>query len=79
MDELTKIGIAVRFDGIGEPQIEIDELKKLNLDVTTMMAFVSNMTCETCNITFKQNILNEQASRERLLSTKNILDKLFQG
>lgn len=73
--------ITVRSEGSpsGELQTKSDETYKLNLDVTSMMAFVSNMTCETCNITFKQKILNDQASRERLKSTRAILDQLFQG
>lgn len=52
---------------------------KLNLDVTTMMAFVSALTCESCDWNFTQQILSEQAQRERLASTKAFLDKLFQG
>lgn len=73
------MGIIVRFNGNGDLQTKSEEINKLNLDVTTMMAFVSNMTCETCDITFGQKILNDQACQERLVSTKAILDNLFQG
>lgn len=76
--------ISVRVDGkdlmenqsvqVYEPQITT-----LNLDVTTMMAFVSSMTCESCNFSFSQPILDEQARRERLVPTKKILDEIFKG
>lgn len=54
-------------------------VNKLNIDVTAMMAFVSNLTCETCNLTFRHKILNDQALQEQKQSTKAILDKFFQG
>lgn len=43
------------------------------------MAFISSLTCESCNWEFDQNILTEQAVRESLFSTKKFLDDLFQG
>lgn len=73
--------IDVRING--KSRVEMEELtgtiSKLNLDVTTMMAFVSSLTCESCNWKFTQPILSEQAQRERLASTKTFLDELFQG
>lgn len=78
-DQLTEMQIIVKFNGNGELQTDNDEITKLNLDVTTLMAFVSNMTCEACNITLSHKILNDQAQRERLVSTKAVLDQLFKG
>lgn len=60
--------IIVRIVGDGELQSESNNIVKLNLDVSTLMAYTSNMTCENCNSTFKQKILNDQAIRERLAS-----------
>lgn len=71
--------IIVQNNGTGEQQTKSEEINKLNLDVTAMFAFVSNMTCEICNPTFSQKILNDQAQQELLVSTKAILDELFQG
>lgn len=69
----------MRINGNGDLLAESEEINKLNLDVSTMMAFISNMTCEICDITFSQKILNDQARREQLVSTKAFLDELFQG
>lgn len=44
-----------------------------------MMAFVSSLTCESCNFAFDQPILTQQAERESICPTKKYLDKLFQG
>lgn len=55
------------------------DIKLLNVDVTTLMAFVSSLTCESCNWEFDLNILTEQAACESLASTKEFLDNLFQG
>lgn len=81
---LTKMQITVRINGKIQDElveaVEKNEITtKLNLDVTTMMAFVSNLTCESCDWLFSQPILNEQACRERKISTKLFLDELFQG
>lgn len=54
-------------------------IKKLNLDVTTLMSCVSSLTCEPCKVTFDQPILMDQVRREALRPTKLILDKLFEG
>lgn len=54
-------------------------ITKLNLDVTAMMAYVSSLTCESCDFEFKHTVLNEQAARESLISTKKFLDNLFKG
>lgn len=77
---MRELNIVVRVNGNCESN-EFNNLNitKLNLDVTTMMAFVSNMTCETCQWTFDLPILNEQARRERGESTKAFLDDLFRG
>lgn len=61
---------------VSSPQPNI---KTLNLDVTTMMAYISALTCESYDWEFDQQILNEQAMRESLSSTKEFLDKQFEG
>lgn len=71
--------INVQYNGNGKLQTKKEEINKLNLDVTAMFAFVSNMTCEKCSPTFSQTILNDQARQEKLKSTKDILDVLFHG
>ena len=52
---------------------------KLNLDVTAMLAYVSNLTNGGCNMEFKEPILTQQAEWERKRPVKPILDQLFEG
>ncbi|CAB3236756.1 unnamed protein product [Arctia plantaginis] len=57
---------------------EHPEIKTLNLDVTAMMAVVSNMTNGHCNYIFKQEVLTQQCSWEAERPVKPILDRLFE-
>ncbi|XP_045493814.1 UPF0415 protein C7orf25 homolog [Colias croceus] len=54
-------------------------INTLNLDVTAMMAYVSNMTNGHCNYVFKQEVLTQQAAWDMERPVKPILDKLFEG
>lgn len=80
---MNELNIEVRINGQSQKHAPSNEsaqdISKLNLDVTTMMAYVSSLTCESCNWEFDQPILNEQAIQESLQPTKNYLDELFQG
>lgn len=58
---------------------EHPEIKILNLDVTAMMAYVSNMTNGHCNYVFKQEVLTQQCSWEAERPVKPILERLFEG
>lgn len=55
------------------------ELDTLNLDVTAMMAYVSNMTNGHCNFVFKQEVLTQQSAWEAERPVKPILERLFEG
>ncbi|KAL4711706.1 hypothetical protein ACJJTC_003473 [Scirpophaga incertulas] len=55
------------------------DLNTLNLDVTTMMAYISNMTNGYCNYVFKQDVLTQQSAWETDKPVKPILEKLFEG
>lgn len=58
---------------------EHSEINTLNLDVTAMMAYVSNMTNGHCNYVFKQEVLTQQCAWEAERPVKPILEKLFEG
>ncbi|KAJ8733463.1 hypothetical protein PYW08_001761 [Mythimna loreyi] len=53
------------------------EIKTLNLDVTAMMAYVSNMTNGHCNYVFKQEVLTQQSAWETERPVKPVLERLF--
>lgn len=83
-NSLENVNITVRINGRRkdhnvETENDVVYMKKLNLDVTTMMAFVSNLTCETCDCSFKEPILKDQAQREKIAPTKRFLDETFDG
>ncbi|CAH4035686.1 unnamed protein product [Pieris brassicae] len=64
--------------GIFSNDIDIG-INTLNLDVTAMMAYVSNMTNGYCKYLFKQDVLTQQAAWDDERPVKPILDKLFEG
>ncbi|XP_055390344.1 UPF0415 protein C7orf25 homolog [Condylostylus longicornis] len=53
--------------------------KMLNLDITTMLAYVSSLTNGQCNWIFREPLLTDQAIKERKTPLKPILDNLFEG
>lgn len=52
---------------------------KLNLGVTTLIAYVSALTNGGCHYNFKSEILQKHAEWERARPVKPILDNLFEG
>ncbi|KAI8424099.1 hypothetical protein MSG28_002706 [Choristoneura fumiferana] len=58
---------------------EHPEITTLNLDVTTMMAYISNMTNGHCHYKFKQEVLTQQCEWEAERPVKPILEKIFAG
>ncbi|XP_012270170.1 UPF0415 protein C7orf25 homolog isoform X2 [Orussus abietinus] len=53
------------------------EIKTLNLDVSTLLAFVTNMTNGHANFVYREPLLTRQAEWERARPVKPILDELF--
>jgi hypothetical protein len=56
--------------------IKLDETR-LNLDITAMIAYVSNLTNGRTNFDFKEKILSEQADWEQKSPVKPFLDQIF--
>lgn len=56
----------------------INKIDKLNLDVTTMLAYVSALT-NGSNFEFADRILAQQSALERSAPVKTMLDKIFEG
>lgn len=51
----------------------------LNVDVSTMLAYISELANGGENYIFKERLLNEQAAVERKDPIKPVLDKIFEG
>lgn len=56
---------------------DLTSIGRLNLDVTTMLAYVSELTNGGAHKKYKEGLLNEQAIIERQKPTKPFLDELF--
>lgn len=57
----------------------IQKVSTLNLDVTTLLAYVSAMTNGSSNWEYQEQILTEQASCERKNPVKKVLNTIFKG
>lgn len=79
---LTDLGIEVRINGKSancSPPTGDSDIKKLNIDVTTMMAYVSSLTSGSFNWQFNEPLLTEQAIKESTCPIKKYLDDIFEG
>ncbi|XP_045112471.1 UPF0415 protein C7orf25 homolog isoform X2 [Portunus trituberculatus] len=56
-----------------------EQLGRINLDVTAMIAYVSSTANEGANFIFQDKFLNEQAACERKNPVKKTLDGYFKG
>ncbi|XP_015609308.1 UPF0415 protein C7orf25 [Cephus cinctus] len=60
-------------------RVNVQEIKLLNLDVSTLLAYVTNMTNGYAHFLYEEPLLSMQAEWERSRPVKPILDKLFEG
>ncbi|XP_015511997.2 UPF0415 protein C7orf25 homolog [Neodiprion pinetum] len=58
---------------------EIEEIRILNLDVSTLLAYVTNMVNGHTHFKYREPLLTMQAEWERSRPVKPILDQIFQG
>lgn len=80
--ELQEIGVEIA--SIAEPSecddsADISNVSTLNIDITTLLAYISNVCNGSCNWSFREGILTEQAEKERQTPLKPVLDNLFKG
>lgn len=78
---LCEMGICVRINGtpVGEENTELENISKLNLDITTLLTYVSAQANGSVNWEFQEPLLTEQVYKERRNPIKPFLDNLFQG
>lgn len=89
--ELEEIGVKISYASLHSNKIVADEqddeisnleninkIGVLNLDVTTMLAYVSALT-NGSNFEFTDKILAQQSALERSVPVKAMLDKIFEG
>lgn len=75
------MGIHVRINGqsVATDNYGIENISKLNLDITTLLTYVSSQANGSANWEFKELLLNEQVCNERRNPVKPFLDSLFEG
>lgn len=79
---MAEKGIQVRINGqskINEKSGNEKNITKLNLDITTLLTFVSAQTNGNAHWEFQEPLLTEQAIKERENPVKPFLDELFEG
>lgn len=82
VNALTEKGVDVRIDGQSNVAVAseiVHEITTLNLDITTLLTYVSAQANGHANWEFEEPLLNEQASKERRNPVKPFLDSLFEG
>lgn len=85
LEELQDIGIETAslekplLEENDESSADMANVSTLNLDITTLLGYVSNVCNGYCNFVFQESILTEQAEKERETPLKPTLDKLFLG
>lgn len=77
--ELNEIGVEVQTLNDAGHFDEKIEIETLNLDVTTLIAYVSSLCNGGQNSKFNDRIFDQQAEMERRNPIKSVLDQLFIG
>ena len=85
LEELQQVGVETA--SLEQPGVDLAEeqttdmanVSTLNLDITTLLGYVSSVCNGSCNWIFQEAILTEQAEKERQTPLKPLLDKLFIG
>lgn len=76
---LEQKGIVIGRKFHKSPSLCQRECTKLNVDITTLIAYVSELSNGGANHKFNESLLEKQAATERVEAIKPILDSLFLG
>ncbi|KAG7468821.1 hypothetical protein JOB18_015491 [Solea senegalensis] len=60
-------------------QVQVEECRRVNLDITTLITYVSSLSHGRCHFTFKEAVLTEQAAQERRLQVLPQLSAFMAG
>ncbi|XP_061776571.1 UPF0415 protein C7orf25 homolog [Nerophis ophidion] len=60
-------------------QVRTEECPRVNLDITTLIAYVSSLSHGRCHFTFREHVLTEQAAQERRQQVLPQLDAFMAG
>ncbi|XP_026168375.1 UPF0415 protein C7orf25 homolog [Mastacembelus armatus] len=78
--ELTRVDRGTVVASLAFPaQVQVEECRRVNLDITTLIAYVSSLSHGRCHFTFREPVLTEQAAQERCLQVLPQLDAFMAG
>ncbi|XP_068197666.1 UPF0415 protein C7orf25 homolog [Antennarius striatus] len=78
--ELTRVDRAQVVVSLAFPaQVQVEECRRVNLDITTLITYVSALSHGRCHFAFREPVLTEQAAQERHLQVLPQLDAFMQG
>ncbi|XP_026857063.1 UPF0415 protein C7orf25 homolog [Electrophorus electricus] len=60
-------------------EVKVDVCNRANLDITTLITYVSSLSHGNCHYTFREQVLTEQAAQERQEKVQPKLDAFMQG
>ncbi|KAL2097564.1 hypothetical protein ACEWY4_006771 [Coilia grayii] len=60
-------------------EVKVDVCNRANLDITTLITYVSSLSHGRCHFAFKEQVLTEQASQERQEKVLPKLEEFMQG
>ncbi|XP_053322861.1 UPF0415 protein C7orf25 homolog [Spea bombifrons] len=60
-------------------EIKIEVCNRVNLDITTLITYVSALSHGSCHLVFKENVLTEQAAQERQEKVLPLLQSFMEG
>ncbi|XP_053186894.1 UPF0415 protein C7orf25 homolog [Scomber japonicus] len=65
-EELTRVDRGTVVASLAFPaQVEVEECRRVNLDITTLITYVSALSHGHCHFSFREEVLTEQAAQER--------------
>ncbi|KAM4556236.1 UPF0415 protein C7orf25 homolog [Fundulus diaphanus] len=60
-------------------QLQVEESQRANLDITTLITYVSSLSHGRCRLSFREPVLTEQAAQERRQPVLPQLDAFMEG
>lgn len=78
--ELTRVDRGTVVASLAFPaQLQVEECPRVNLDITTLITYVSSLSHGRCHFTFREAVLTEQAAQERQQPVLPQLDAFMEG
>lgn len=78
--QVTQVDPGIVLAHVAFPmQVHVEECQRVNLDITTLITYVSSLSHGRCHLTFREPVLTEQAAQERRKKVLPQLDAFMEG